>query len=368
MFDRGGVPEKAALWLLSQAYASGVAVRGAFYRKGLCDSKKLPCKVISVGNLSVGGTGKTPMTIDIVQRLVRLEIPVAVISRGYGGRRQKAGGIVSDGRQIRMSARDAGDEPVLMAERLPGVPVLVGRDRYQAGMAAIERFGSRVLVLDDAFQHLALDRDWNLVLLDAACPFGNGYLFPRGPLREPVSALRRADTIVLTRCDGARVSEYDRRRLHALAGAGPVFRCRHVVDGVVAVSRGTACKAEGLPGKLLSGAAGALNGRRVLAFSGIAANEAFEKTVFAQEWDVAGTLFFQDHHEYRNRDLEAILDTARQARCDLVVTTEKDLVRIGDRVCSWPIDVVALRIKISFGPEEEAFQTALQQKVSERCR
>ncbi|MBW2109780.1 MAG: tetraacyldisaccharide 4'-kinase [Deltaproteobacteria bacterium] len=359
---RVGAPERAGLWLLSQCYGAGIAVRNGLYRQGLCGSRKLPCRVISIGNLTVGGTGKTPMAIDIVQRLRGLGVPVAVISRGYGGRRQKAGGIVSDGKQIRMSAREAGDEPVLMAERLRGVPVLVGKDRYRVGMAAIERFGVQVLVLDDAFQYLAVHRDWNLVLLDGARPFGNGHLLPRGPLREPISSLRRADTIVLTRCDGPRMTEQDQQRLRHLAAASPVFHCRHVVEGVVALRRPQSRMGRAV-GRLSEGDPGALNGRRVLAFSGIVGNRAFQEMVSTLGCRMIQGLSFPDHHQYTNDDLEAILKSARRGGCDVVVTTEKDLVRIGERASSWPIEVLALRIKISFGREEGAFQGALSERV-----
>lgn len=357
---RVGTPERAGLWLLSRCYGIGVAVRNTLYRQGVYKSRRLPCKVISVGNLTVGGTGKTPMAIDIAQRLRGLGMRAAVMSRGYGGRRQKASGIVSDGQHIRMSAQEAGDEPVLMAQRLPGVPVLVGKDRYRAGMTAIERFGTEVLVLDDAFQHLALYRDWNLVLLDATHPFGNRHLLPRGLLREAPAALRRADTIVLTRCDGPGMSQQNRRRLNFLTTGKRVFCCRHIVAGLVVLGKPTA---KLLDAATLGQAHDDLNGRRVLAFSGIAGNETFQEMVSVQGCDVVKRLSFHDHHRYSDRELSAILEMACRCDCDLVVTTEKDLVRIGERTSSWPIEVLAMRIKISFGREENAFQGVLRDRV-----
>ncbi len=187
------------LMLLSKAYGAGVLLRRDGYASGFLKAKKLPCTVISIGNLTTGGTGKTPMTIYVAERVRRLGYRVAVISRGYKGTAEKSGGIVSDGSAIRMDPVTAGDEPFLLAASLKDIPVLVGHDRYQSGMHAINRFQTEVVILDDAFQHLALFRDLNLLLLDSSLPFGNGHLLPRGTLREPTSALRFSDALVMTR-------------------------------------------------------------------------------------------------------------------------------------------------------------------------
>ena len=187
------------LTLLSKAYGAGVRLRRDGYALGFLKSRKLPCTVISIGNLTTGGTGKTPMAIYVAERVRRLGYRVAVISRGYKGASEKSGGIVSDGNTILMDPNTAGDEPFLLAASLKGIPVLVGHDRYQSGMHAINRFQTEVVILDDAFQHLALFRDLNLLLLDSSIPFGNGHLLPRGTLREPASTLRFSDALIMTR-------------------------------------------------------------------------------------------------------------------------------------------------------------------------
>ncbi|WP_054690049.1 tetraacyldisaccharide 4'-kinase [Desulfosarcina cetonica] len=180
------------LSVLSTIYGGITALRASGYAKGWLKSRRLPCKVVSIGNLVAGGTGKTPMTIYVAQLLHEMGWRVVVLSRGYRGRMETMGGVVSDGHRLLATVEDAGDEPYLMARCLKGVPVLVGRQRYQAGLLAIRAFGAEVIVLDDAFQHLKLKRDLNLVLLDHHQPFGNGHLLPRGLLREPLSSLRRA--------------------------------------------------------------------------------------------------------------------------------------------------------------------------------
>jgi len=194
----------AVLNLLSRGYNGLQSLRGFGYRQRLISPKKLPCKVISVGNITVGGTGKTPMTQYIAERLKHCGYRVAAVSRGYkgtaAGRVVKTAVIVSDGHRICPDSETAGDEPFLLASRLKEVPVVIGRNRFAAGMLALNTFQPQVIVLDDGFQHMQLARDIDLVLLDFNRPFGNRYLLPRGTLREPVSALKRADAFILTRC------------------------------------------------------------------------------------------------------------------------------------------------------------------------
>ena len=175
----------SALRLLSLPYGAAVALRNHLYDRELLRTAKLPCPVVSVGNLTVGGTGKTPTVILLAALLKEHGHRPAVLSRGYGGHAKASVNVVSDGNRILLGWREAGDEPVLIAGALPGVPVLTGPKRFLTGRAAVERFGADVLILDDAFQHRSLFRDIDIVLIDAARPFGNGFLLPRGPLREP---------------------------------------------------------------------------------------------------------------------------------------------------------------------------------------
>ena len=189
------------LSMASKVYGGVVKIRRIFYKNGILISKKLSCPIISIGNITVGGTGKTPMTIYVAQVVKNLGYKVAIISRGYKGKAEKIGGIVSDGKGLLMTPENAGDEPYLMANRLKDVQVIVGKNRFDAGRLAIRKFDPDVIVLDDGFQHLMLQRDLDMVLLDYHRPFGNGHLLPRGVMREPVSALLHADAIILTKSD-----------------------------------------------------------------------------------------------------------------------------------------------------------------------
>ena len=181
--------EPSPVWLekflsiASRAYGWCVRLRTAAYDQGMIKAKRLPCVVISIGNVTMGGSGKTPLTIYIAKKLCHLGYRVAVLSRGYGGKAEKSGAIVSDGSQIFVSADVSGDEPYMMAQQLASTPIIVGADRYRSGKIAVRSFNPDVILLDDGFQHRRLARDLDLVLLDASKPGGNGYLFPRGVLR-----------------------------------------------------------------------------------------------------------------------------------------------------------------------------------------
>jgi len=315
-------------WLggVAAVYGGAMLLRGRLYRRRLFKTRRLSCRVISVGNLATGGTGKTPMTLYLAKRLCQAGLRAVVISRGYRGGAEKKGGIVSDGRRIRMSPEAAGDEPWMMADRLHGVPVMVGKDRYQAGRAAEKIFSPDVVLLDDGFQHLQLHRDLDLVLLDAALPMGNGRIFPRGPLREPIRALCRADALILTRsalpASPLHGSLWRRRSVRRL----PKIFSRHVPR-----LRGIAPAGGGDLPTGSTPAAGRLTAKRVLAFSGIARNEAFDRSIRDLGAVPVAVRCFSDHHRYTTRDRDDLLRLARRSRADLLATTEKDFARLGGK-------------------------------------
>src|SRR3989442_1347246 len=184
---------------VSHLYGLAMRARAALYARGLLRQQILPCRVISVGNLTVGGTGKTPVVIALAVALRDRGRKVGVISRGYKRRSGTSILEISDGRTLRGQPGDSGDEPFLIAQRCPGVPVAVGADRPLVGRYLVDRFDLDTLVQDDGFQHLALRRDMDILVLDAGAPFGNGYLLPRGRLREPLSAMERASAVPVTR-------------------------------------------------------------------------------------------------------------------------------------------------------------------------
>jgi len=334
-------------------YAMWMRTRAILYRRGLCRSNGLPCRVISVGNLSVGGTGKTPMVLYLARYLTDRGRKVAIISRGYRGRFESGGGIVSDGQKILAGVADSGDEPQVLATLLDGVPVIVGGNRFRAGQRAVREFAPDVILLDDAFQHLKLQRDLDLVLLDCSRPFGNGYTLPAGELREPPQALRRADAVVMTRCRAAAGSPAVKKRGREIAmhTRGPVFQTRHVpvVRRIIPAAGG------GRPENSLAG-------RRVFAFSGVAKNEEFLYTLSALDCKVAGRLGFPDHHDYVAADLAGICRRTEKLGADLIVTTEKDFVKI-EPAARWPVDLAVLGIDISFGDDRKRFHAFVDERI-----
>jgi tetraacyldisaccharide 4'-kinase len=316
--------------------------------------------VISVGNITAGGTGKTPMTIYLARRIHQMGYRAAVISRGYRGRAEKSGGIVSDGRKIFMGPELSGDEPFMMATRLQivEVPVLVGQNRYRIGLVAIDKFNPDVIVLDDGFQHIRLARDVDLLLLDSRRPFGNGCLLPRGPLREPISSLQRADFFILTRFDlmpGVTESEdltvltgyLNGRRLYKTTHEPVLYSwLKSGADSIPANSKDT---------YNLS----VLKDRKVMAFSGIANNANFKLTLAELGYDLAGFMDFPDHHFYSDSDIVEIIKSARDAGADCLCTTDKDYARMANRP-AWPMDLAVIGVEISFGDEDKDFITLLK--------
>ena len=285
--------------------------------KGVLPSKTLPCRVVSIGNLISGGTGKTPMTILVARMIRDMGYRVVVLSRGYRGRMEKTGGVVSDGRTIFKGPEDAGDEPYLMARILTGIPVLVGQRRYETGMMAVKRFKPDVIVLDDAFQHLRLKRDLNLVLLDSRSPFGNGHLLPRGLLREPLSALRRAHAVVYTRSEQALTAPIR----HRLPRHQPVFYTSH--HPIIR-------KTDQEDGRFAYDASNIslLKGKKAVAFAGLADNAQFFDSLEQAGCVLVRRFSFPDHHRYGGNDWVRIAAAAGSKGADMVVTTAKDFVKI----------------------------------------
>ncbi|HEY7723853.1 MAG TPA: tetraacyldisaccharide 4'-kinase [Anaeromyxobacteraceae bacterium] len=309
----------APLALAEAIFRAGAALRAGLYRAGLLAAERAGAPVISVGNLAVGGAGKTPAAIAVARRLQSRGRRVAVLSRGYRATRREAR-VVSDGRRVLLGAADAGDEPLLLARRLPGAAVLCGPRRAPLARRAVEALGADALVLDDGFQHRALWRDLDLVVLDAANPFGNGRLLPRGPNREGLGALDRAGLAWLSRVDQAAPDALGRLRALAAAATGrPPVESRHAAVDVV----------DGGGGRSFGPAA--LAGRRVLLLAALARPGGFRRTVEGMGASVAAVRFFRDHHLFTDGELEEAFAAGRAAGCDQVVATEKDAVRLPAR-------------------------------------
>jgi len=336
-----------------------VRLREILYRKGILRSRKIPCFVVSVGNLTVGGTGKTPMTIHFAKLVQRYGYKTVVISRGYKGKAEKEGGIVSDGQTIQMDSSSAGDEPFMMATGLKNIPVIVGQNRYKAAMLAVKNFEPDILVFDDAFQHLKLERDLDILLLDHSLPFGNNYLFPRGTLREPISAMKRADLFILTRSDSKKPAFLTKQS--RFVRGRPVFTSFHMpVIHKIVVGRDTTFldNSKKEPTYDLQ----FLKGLKVFVFSGLARNDDFHNTVEKLKCDIKGFLSYPDHHYYSDDDISRILQSAKNADVEALITTEKDFSRIAHRI-TWPIDLIVIGIEISLGDESDEFNSFIKTRL-----
>jgi len=327
------------LTLGALAYGGLVRARNAGYNTGVFRAWRLPCRVVCVGNLTVGGTGKTPTVMALANAATAAGTRACILLRGYGG----AGGgvrVVSDGSAVQLGWREAGDEAVLLAERLPGVPVVVGGDRVAAGRLAIERFRPAVIFLDDGFQHRRIHRDADLVLLDATDPFGGGRLLPRGRLREPITALRRARAFLVTRADQGQDLEALRRQVEGIAAGRPIG---------FAVFRPVRLREQA---GTREWPVTELRGKRVVAVSGIANPKSFRRTVSDLGAVVVGSLEFGDHHAFTAEDRGRMAEVARREGAQWIVTTEKDTVRLGTQTpAGCPVVAVAVELEIIDGAE-----------------
>ncbi|MBN1458603.1 MAG: tetraacyldisaccharide 4'-kinase, partial [Armatimonadetes bacterium] len=277
----------AGLHMLSLAYAGALALHHAGYRVGLAKRTRVPARVIGLGNLTVGGTGKTTATLAVARWLAEQGHKVAVLSRGYRGRAERAGMLVSSGSGPLVSPEMAGDESYLLAEMLPGVAVLAGRDRRLTARRAIEEFAADTLVLDDAFQYQRLQKDVEIVLVDALAPFGYDFLVPRGLLRESPRHLARADAVWITHADLVRAPDLHaiRERVRRVAPRARLWEARHAPTKLV--------RWEETEGKLEPEG---VRGRKIVALSSVGNPESFERTLEGLGAVLLGRARFADHH------------------------------------------------------------------------
>jgi tetraacyldisaccharide 4'-kinase len=341
------VPPGPLRWLLAPPgllYRGAVALRNVLYDRGVLRSVHAGVPVISVGNLTLGGSGKTPFVAYLAARMHAEGRRIAIASRGYGGRRHDAPIVVSEGAGALATAEEAGDEPVLLSELARGAAVIVCRDRAAAALFARDRLGSQIILLDDGFQHRRLHRDADLLLIDAFEGIGNGRMLPLGPLREPAGEMRRAHAIVVTGAAEDLPAGADRIRgvMRRLGLETPLFTCERVVAGFLRAETEEPVDA------------GALKGMRVLAFSGIARPRSFEADLRASGLSLAGALRFRDHQRFAPAHLERIRAAAREAGADLIVTTEKDRMRLGTARLGPPL--YTLRIRLAPTREEELWR------------
>jgi tetraacyldisaccharide 4'-kinase len=345
---QGSAVLRGVLVAAAGVYRGALVAREACYGVGLFSTRRLPVPVISIGNVTLGGSGKTPLTAVVAATLRDLGARPAIVSRGYG-RRTRGVHVVADQSGVHLAARDAGDEPRLLAEQLPGVPVVVGESRYEAGRVAVERCGADALVLDDGFQHRTLAKDLEILSVEGREPWGNGRLFPRGVLREPLSALQRANLVVVTNppSPGAVQSmawSLRRAESHAEVLSGS-YRAETLRDPDGATHPPSA-----------------IGGRRVVALAGLASPAGFVTTLTSLGAVVAELLAFPDHHPYGATDLERVRLSARRTQADWVVTTEKDWVRLRE-VPSLDLPLKILSVRLDLGADSRALARALRETL-----
>ena len=338
---------RAAMMPLALLHFIGLELYLLPYRLGVRKRFRLPVPVIAIGNITSGGTGKTPMAA-LVGKILREEgRRVVLLSRGHGGSHEKEGGaqIVSRGDgKLLLGADVAGDEPTLLAQLLPDVPVIVGRDRRVSGKLACAEFAPDIILLDDALQFWQLHRDLDIVLLDARTPFGNGWMLPRGLLREPPFHLNRAGIVVLTRSDAVLPEELERRKdlVQRLAPSAALFPAMHAPQSWISL------QGEKNPLETLAG-------QGAVAFAGIADGQAFRHTVESLQISVKNYCGFKDHHTYNKGE---VLDLIARLPTGPFVTTEKDLTKLR---ALWPVEgppLWALRIQLQM-VEGEHFKNAV---------
>jgi len=336
------------LGLLSAIYSAALAGRRFIYSSFLKKPKKLPASVISIGNLTLGGTGKTPAVIAVAQEAKKRGLRPCILTRGYKGR-VKGPCLMSRDGTLLLNAHQAGDEPLLMAKRLEGIPVVKGNNRFLAGVYALGELGPGaidIFILDDGFQHWGLHRDADILLIDATNPFGNERLFPEGILREPMDSIKRAGIIVITKSDmvsselitaiNLKVKQYNPQAALYVSSHKPV--------ALVNVS-----------GDIRD--IDSLNHAQIYAFAGIANPSYFKNMLVSKGADIVKFKSFRDHYIYRQRDIKKITADAQGLE---IITTEKDLVKLGG--LTLPENISALRIEFSIN---ETFFDDLFKRVAD---
>ncbi len=286
---------------LSVVYSLIIRCRNCCYDLGIFSSQKISIPVISIGNITVGGTGKTPMVIWVSRQLQRMGKKVALVSRGY--KSQETG---------------ENDEMVILKNALPNIILISNSNRVEGGNEAIKQ-GADIVVLDDGMQHRRISRDLNIVMLDATCPFGYDWILPRGLLREPLRGLKRSDAIVLSRSDlvseNDKQSIYDKIKSHISDSSLVVAESQHQPVGLIDQQ-----------GEILG--LDAINGKNILAFCGIGHPDGFIETLKKYGANVIESRYFADHYHYRTLDVEQVNQLSRDHQVDFIVTTEKDWVKI----------------------------------------
>ena len=322
-------------FFLSFIYKCLVAIRKIFYETKILSTKSLKCKVISIGNITVGGSGKTP-TVEYLSKLLQSKgHKVGIISRGYK-RKSKSTIVVTDGKKKPESWEHVGDEPFLLAHKLENIPIVVGTSRYKAGSMMIEKFQPDVILIDDGFQHLSLHRDLDIVLVNSKDKRSDHKLIPSGKLREPISNLTKADLIIITKSNIHAPSNYLINKIESFNR--PTIYNELQIDSLLQIKSNKINKLDKIANK------------KVYLFSALGDNESFKKIMGYTDAKIVGHSKYPDHYHYTLDDLNDIEQKATKCNAEFLITTEKDLVKINPQ--NRKIDIYTVRMKMIFKPDK----------------
>lgn len=334
---------------LSKIYGFVIRTRIFFYRSGILRCIRIPATVISIGNITTGGTGKTPL-IEYISKFIlsRGQRKIAILSRGYAAKITKEN--VSKGCKV------FNDEYLVLAENIPGIPVLLNSNRVKSGLKAIEWLQTEYIILDDGFQHIRLARDLEIVIIDALNPFGYEYLIPRGLLREPLEGLKRADMIVLTHVDQCHPEMIGTiiKRLMKIASNISIVETIHKPIYVESIKNRTRFDTS------------CLHGKKVFAFCALGNPYSFRKNLESLGAELLDFRIFPDHHIYTTSDLNMLNAEARRINPDVIVTTQKDNVKLKDTLQLWDFPLWMLKIEICIVKGKEIFEEKMNQLFNRR--
>jgi tetraacyldisaccharide 4'-kinase len=346
-------PSGIILAPLGALYSAATRARRALYKAGALRVHKISAPVISVGNITTGGTGKTPLVEWVARAVAKEGRRVCILTRGYGRARESKRVVVSDGEHIFADAREGGDEPRLLAENLRGVAAVVSdADRVTAARWAVENLKSEVFILDDGFQHLRIARNLDMVVVDATNPWGGGKLLPRGRLREPLRELARADCIILTRCEQVHDVDSLRKQAQRLSGASPILLSRTRTKTLRSLNTTTTeNSATDLPIHHSSLITHHSSSQPFLAFCAIGNPASFYEHLRKDGHTLKLTRAFADHHAYTQRDIDSLISDAQRAGALALLTTAKDAVKL--RSLRFDLPCYVLEIELEFDDEEK---------------
>lgn len=352
------------LYVFSLIYGMLVNIKLVGYRCGIFKKAKLDCFVISLGNVTVGGTGKTPTAQRLARDIRDMGYRVVILNRGYRAKWHGEVGIVSDGKRLHMDAAEAGDEAYMLAKHLPEVPVLIGAERAKTGRYAMEHFGAEVAILDDGYQHWQLERDLDILLVDAVNVFGNGYILPRGTLREPISHISRADICLMTKVDQAAAGscDYIRETVHCYNPDARIVESIHQPRCFIPLTEWYAnIASQGID-------IAKMRGKRIMAVSAIGNPASFEQTLSDLGAVIIESLRYPDHHDYAMSEMTDIFQQAENAGAEAIVITEKDAVKIPADVAreKWSIPIYVICVEVNFQKGSEGLSEVLQKRLAER--